>query len=122
MNDSYTYIQVDANDNTPMSASQVYKNLGMPFPVKAVLIYEGEPQGTPYEVVGWSSLMGGVPSIAYAVQIEDSSEGSAYVVYGADCGIRLRPLGSDAEWSLDNTDQLGETHLVLASLDELTPA
>jgi hypothetical protein len=122
MNDSYTYVQVDANDNTPMSASQVYKNLGMPFPVKAVLIYEGMPEGTPYEVCGWSSLMGGVPSMAYAVQIEDSSEGSAYVIYGADCGIRLRPLGSDAEWSLDDTDQFGETHLVLASLAELTPA
>ena len=66
--------------------------------------------------------MGGAPTVAYAVQVEDSSEGAAYVVYGADWGIRLKPSGSDAEWSIDDAGQFGETHLVLASLDELTPA
>jgi hypothetical protein len=51
-----------------------------------------------------------------------SARGAAYVVYGSDWGLRLRPAGSDAEWSLTDPDQFGETHLVLATMDELTPA
>jgi hypothetical protein len=122
MNAQYTYVQVEPNDNSLMSASMVYKNLSTPFPVKAVRIYEGLPEGVIYDVCGWSSLMGGSPSIAYAVRVEDSSEGAAYVVYGADWGIRLRPVDSQAGWSLQAADQFGETHLVLSELDDITPA
>ena len=59
------------------------------------------------------------PVEAYAVQVEDSSEGSAYVVYGGDWGLRLRPIESEAPWSLDDPNQSGETHLVLADREDL---
>jgi len=115
----YTHVEVEANANTPMSASQVYKNLGDPFPVTAVRIYEGEPEATRYAVTAWSSAGGGSAAPAYAVQVEDSSEGSAYVVYGGDWGVRLRPAGSDAAWSIDDNAQFGETHLVLADREDI---
>jgi hypothetical protein len=117
---AYTHVEVEANDNTPMMAQQVYKNLGLPFRVVRVRLYEGEPEGKLYDVAGWSSAGGGSPVDAYAVQIEDSSAGAAFLVYGGDWGIRLRPAGSEEAWSIDAADQLGETHLVLASDEDLS--
>ena len=119
---AYTHVEVEANDNTPMMAQQVYKNLGLPFRVVQVRIYEGEPDGALHDVTGWSSADGGSPVPAHAVQIEDSSEGAAYLVYGGDRGLRLRPAGSSEAWSVDAAEQTGETHLVLASEEDLTPA
>jgi hypothetical protein len=116
---TYTHVEVEANDNTPMTAMQVYKNVGEPFRVSQVAIYEGMPEATVYEVTGWSSVEGGTAVEAYAVQVEDSSEGSAYLVYGSDWGIRLRPVASDQAWSANSDDQFGETHLVLASAEDL---
>jgi hypothetical protein len=118
----YTHVDVEPNDNTPMLAQQVYKNLGLPLRVAQVRIFEGAPEGTLYEITGWSSAGGGSPVPAYAVQIEDSSAGAAYLVYGADWGVRLRPAGNDADWSTDDPAQFGETHLVLASLDDIAAA
>ena len=116
---AYTHVEVETNANTPMSASQVYKNLGEPFLVTAVRIYEGAPEATRYAVTGWSSADDGSAVAAYAVQVEDSSEGSAYVIYGGDWGIRLRPVDSDAAWSIDDAAQFGETHLVLADREDI---
>ena len=118
----YTEVQVEPNDNTPMSAHQVYKNLALPFRVAAVTLYEGEPEGARYEVTGWSGAGGGTPVDAYAVEVEDSSSGSAYVVYGGDCGVRLRPAGSGADWDLNDAAQVGETHLVLADREDIVEA
>jgi hypothetical protein len=116
----YTHVEVEANDNTPMMAQQVYKNLGLPFRVTQVRIYEGEPDGTLHDIAGWSSRDGGSPVDAFAVRIEDSSEGAAFLIYGSDWGVRLRPAGSDEAWSIDAAEQFGETHLVLASDEDLT--
>jgi hypothetical protein len=115
----YTYVAVEANENCPMSANQVYKNLEDPFPVSKVRIYEGEPAGRLYAVVGWTSQLPEGAIQAYAVRVEDSSEGAAYLVYGGDWGLRLRPSDSTAAWSLEDADQFGETHLVLAEEEDL---
>jgi hypothetical protein len=118
----YTHVEVEANDNTPMMAQQVYKNLGLPCRVTQVRIYEGEPEGKLHDIVGWSSAGDGTPVDAYAVHIEDSSAGDAYLVYGGDWGVRLRPAGSEEPWAIEDAGQSGETHLVLASDEDLTRA
>ena len=118
----YTRVDVEPNDNTPMMAQQVYKNLGVPFPVSHVRLYEGEPDGKLCAIAGWSSKDNGSPTLAYAVQIEDSSAGSAYLVYGGDYGVRLKLAESDEAWGTASMDQWGETHLVLSSSDDLTRA
>ncbi len=115
----YTHVDVESNDNTPMMAQQVYKNIGVPFPVSHVRIYEGEPEGMLCSIVGWTSAESGPTAPAYAVKIEDSSEGSAFLVYGGDWGVRLRPAESDAPWSTDDMDQWGETHLVISDEEDL---
>src|SRR5687768_15442360 len=105
----YTEIRVDSNDNCPMSAQLVYKNLTNPRRVTQVRIYEGEPEGVMYAVTGWSSQG---PVDAYAVGVEDSGSGSAFLLYGGDWGLRLRPIESNSAWDLGSADQFGETHLV----------
>jgi hypothetical protein len=117
---AYTHIEVEPNENTPMMATQVYKNLDVPFPVSHVRIYEGEPEGKLCAITGWSSAGGGSDVQAYAVRVEDSSEGSAFVVYGGDWGVRLRPAESDEPWSIDSAGQWGETHLVLSDVTDIT--
>jgi hypothetical protein len=112
----YTEIRVDANDNCPMMAQQVYRNTGDPRRITRVRIYEGEPEGVLYAVTGWSAEG---PVDAWAVSIEDSSAGSAFLVYGGDWGLRLRPATSEAAWDLGAANQFGETHLVLADAEDL---
>ena len=116
----YTRVEVEPNDNTPMSASQVYRNMGEPFFVRQVRIYEGEPEPKLCAVTGWSSNVG--PIYAQAVRVEDSSAGTAFLVYGGDWGIRLRPAAADGSWDVDDASQWGETHLVLADAEDIVRA
>ena len=45
--------------------------------------------------------------------------GAAFVVFGSDWGLRLRPLDSSNDWDTADPDQWGETHLVLADEEDL---
>jgi hypothetical protein len=116
---SFTHVEVDANPTTPMSANQVFKNLTERFHVAAVRLFEEDPGGRLFDITGWSSEDGGAPTDAFAVKVEDSSAGAAWLVYGGDWGIRLRPTESMEDWSLSDPDQYGETHLVLADEDDI---
>jgi hypothetical protein len=118
----YTYVNVDSNPNSPMSASQVFHNIDTPFRVGHVRIYEGEPEGKLCAVTGWASAGNGTPVDAYAVQIEDSSEGRAFLIYGGDWGIRLRDADDSAPWAQENGSQWGEPYLVLADAEDIVGA
>ena len=118
----FTHIDVEANANSAMTANQVFKNLADPFRVAFVRLYEGEPEGQLCAVTGWSSAAAGSPVEAFGVRVEDSSAGDAYVVFGGDWGIRLRPAAVTGAWSADDGEQWGETHLVLADADDLVAA
>lgn len=117
----YTHVEVEPNANCPMAANQVFKNLSEPVTVAMVRLFEGEPDGRLFFVTGWSSKALGTPCPAYAVNVEDSSAGSAFLIYGGDWGIRLRPEASDG-WQLNNPGQWGETHLVLADRQDIIDA
>jgi len=115
----YTYIEVEASDNCPMSASQVYANLSDPVRLSMVRVFQGDEGGSLFSVTGWSSEGSGSTCAAYGVKITDSGSGTAWLVYEGDRGIRLRPADSSVEWSIDEPDQWGETHLVLADAEDL---
>src|SRR5436309_2361275 len=102
-----------------MSANMVYANLTQPRPVEQVRLFDGNPGGSIFAVTGWSSREGGSPVPAYVAQVEDSGAGAAFIVFGGDWGVRLRPSGSDSEWDTADPDQWGETHLVLADEEDL---
>jgi hypothetical protein len=115
----YTYVDVESNPNSPMSANQVFRNIDLPFRVAQVRIYEGEPGGKLCAITGWSSQDDGTPVDAHAVRIEDSSEGAAFLVYGGDWGLRLRPADHEGAWTQENASQWGEPYLVLADAEDL---
>src|SRR5882672_2747132 len=45
---------------------------------------------------------------AYATQVEDSSAGSAWLIFGGSWGLRFRPAGQKVPWSLEDKNQWGE--------------
>ncbi len=118
----YTRVEVEQNDNSLMSTDHVFSSSGPTFIVKQVRIYEGEPEGKLCRITGWSSAAGGSPVPALGVQIDDSSQGIAYLVYGGDWGVRLAPVDSDTPWSMSDPDQWGETHLVMSDKDDIVQA
>lgn len=118
----YYYVEVEPNDNCPMSATQVFTTISEPVELSQVRVFDGVEGGRLCRVTGWSSEGAGTPSPAYGVRVTDSGSGSAWLVYGGDWGIRLQPAESAAHWSLDDADQWGETHLVLADAEDLITA
>ena len=93
-----------------------------PFRVGYVRIYEGEPDGKLCAITGWSSKGAGSPVDAYAVRVEDSSAGTAFLIYGGDWGLRMRPAGQDAAWQHEDASQWGEAYLVLADAEDIIAA
>jgi len=115
----YIHLEVESSHNNPMSANLVFKSWSEPFRVAFVRIFDGEPAGRLCAVTGWSSENGGSAVDAYAASVSDSGSGTAFLVYGGDLGIRLRPADAEAPWDVANPDQWGETHLVLADAEDL---
>ncbi|MFN0117086.1 MAG: hypothetical protein ACKVQC_02175 [Elusimicrobiota bacterium] len=54
-------------------------------------------------------------SPAHAYRIEDSSDGTAWLIFGGAWGIRLKNQEHNDEWSLTNKNQFGYPFLVLES-------
>lgn len=102
-----------------MMANLVFKNLSEPFPVAQVRIFEGGAESILYAITGWRLDERSPLTEAMAVQVEDSGSGAAWLIYGGDAGLRLRPAGSESEWSLSDPEQFGETHLVLGDAEDI---
>ena len=103
-------VDVQAGDNCDYPVNRMFSSLGEP---KQVVWLDGPGHsgevGT-FQVTGWSSEG---PCPAYAVQVEDSGEGMALLIYGGDEGIRLRPKESLELWSISSKTQWGEPCMLL---------
>lgn len=99
---------VEPNDNAPEGCGLRFKSEQPPRRAARVRLDERW-----YDVVGWSSRDGGSACAAMAAVVEDSSAGTATLVWGGDWGLRL----------LDGRKApVGESHLVLEHSDvELLP-
>lgn len=91
---------VEPNPNTQEEAGLRFKSESAPRTVARVRL-----DGRWCSVTGWSSTGRGSPCPARAATIEDSSAGTAVLVFGGDWGLRLQPE--------DGSPAFGETHLVL---------
>ena len=117
---TYIHIDVESNANSAVMANQVFKNLSEPVAVMRVRLFEGDPDGTLWDLTGWSSEGGGTAVEAYAVDVEDSGSGAAILIYGGDWGVRLKPVYASG-WDLADAEQWGETHLVLSDHNDINP-
>ncbi len=108
------YVEVDENPNSEYMPLMLYEAHASPVRVERIRLHEPGRTGI-FEVVGWSSEGGGTPVPAAHVPVSDSGQALVHLIYGADWGIRLRPMGSCHDWSLEASDQFGEPYMMLIS-------
>lgn len=106
------YIMIEENPNTAPD-ERMFSASGKPRPVKQVMV--DHPGGGS----GWCDITGvyadGSFKPAQAIQVEDSSDGSAWMVFGGDWGLRLRADGQKQEWDIKEPSQWGAAFFVLDS-------
>ena len=106
----FVEVDVEASSNCEFSLTRVFSAVGQPAPVIRAEVPDRRGVTSLHEITGWS--VNG-PCQAYAVEVEDSGEGRALLLYGGDNGIRLKPAEASEEWSLDSVEQWGEPCLLL---------
>ena len=110
-------IEVEESPNCPGSDQFVFNELGNPRPVSALRVEIGGRE-TVCEVVGVGR--GGEWLEAHCVKVADSSEGHAFLIYGAAWGIRLKPQKLIEEpWDFRAKDQWGEPFKVYGSEEDI---
>lgn len=105
-------IFVDENPNCGW-VERVFQESG---PVRPVAQIQVETPSGQHE---WCEVMGvdanGEFKTAFAVVVDDSGAGTAWLVYGGAWGIRYRTAGNTDPWSLKDANQWGEPFKVLDS-------
>jgi hypothetical protein len=114
------FLEVEENPNCKGMDMMRFKELGPPRRLKRVRLYDRTDQGEWCQITGWTSEEGGPLCPAFARPIEDSGIGMAYLVYGGNYGIRLKPAETNETWNLGSPHQWGEPYLVLTSPQDLT--
>ena len=114
---STIFVDVEAGDNCPYSLQLLFSGLDDPRPVRQVRLYQGPGAGALYDVTGWTAEGTTCPALGAAV--EDSGQGRAYLIYGGEGGVRLRPFGSSTPWDPAASDQRGESHLLLSDVEDV---
>ena len=101
------YLLVEENPNCP-SDERVFAESGSH---KEVL--EIEAKDSWWAVTGVEE--GGKFFPAKAVRVDDSADGTAWLVYGGNWGLRLKDRNKNEPWSLEDKSQWGLPFLVLDS-------
>ena len=112
-------LEVEDNDNCPALPLMTYQALDQP--TRATQVRIAGPHG-PEElhwVTGWQSDDDGSPCPAHYVPVSDSGTGRAYLLYGGDWGIRMKPVSKDQEWSIESSAQFGEPWLLLSEESDI---
>jgi hypothetical protein len=103
-------VEVEAGANCDFSFTRIYSSIEDSELVTRVQAPGPRVEINHFDVIGWSTEG---PTQARLATVDDSGEGRVLLVYGGDEGIRLRPAGSNEQWSLDAPDQWGEPCLLL---------
>ncbi len=113
------FLEVEENPNCKGMDMMRFKELGPARRLVQVRLNDRIPEGEWYWITGWANTQDDPHCPAYGRPIEDSGIGMAYLVYGGNCGIRLKPVNITEEWDLNSPHQWGEPYLVLTSLQDL---
>lgn len=110
-------VEVEPNPNCEGSEQFVYKTLGESRPISAIRV-GAEGKESFCDIIGVGK--GGAFLRAFAVKIADSGAGYAFLIYGGEWGIRLRPEAHRAEpWDFANKHQWGEPFKIYGSEEDL---
>ena len=110
-------VDVPDNPNCSTVEMRVFHDVEPPRSIEQIR-WERQP-GHPawFDVTGWTASSTTCPVLLQ--KVDDSGEGVAFLVYGGDAGIRLRPSGRNAPWRLEDAQQWGEPFLILTDLDDV---
>ncbi len=109
------YLEVEENPNCFSSVSMRFKELGPPQRIKQVKVEDRTPKGELCWITGWCDDPEQPLCPAVAQKVEDSGMGRAFLVYGGNCGVRLKPVRVNEAWDLDSSNQWGEPFLLLGN-------
>ncbi|MBI2093780.1 MAG: hypothetical protein HYT88_03550 [Candidatus Omnitrophica bacterium] len=109
-------IEIPENHNCAVLELRVFHDVEPPRRVAQVRLQRGSQQMNWYDVTGW--MLQDTPAEAMLQKVDDSGEGTAFLVYGAEAGLRLRPAGSEENWTLESANQWGEPYLLLAEIQD----
>lgn len=113
------FLEVESSQNFEGSLFLRFKELGSAKALLQVKLYERSARGEWCDVIGWSANELDPQCPAFAQVVEDSGAGFAYLVFGGVYGIRLKPVSVEEPWSVDSSSQWGESHLLLADINDL---
>ena len=110
-------LEILDNPNCPSVDLRIFHDVEPPQPVVQVrLSRDGQPAQW-YDVTGWSQASGPCP--AWIQKVDDSGDGVAFLLYGGDVGLRLRPASSGETWSPDAVNQWGEPFLIIGDREDI---
>ena len=110
-------VDVEEGENCSYSMQLVFSTVDEARRVRQVRLYHESDAGRFYDVAAWHNE--DEPSPALGVAVEDSGEGRAYLIYGGNGGLRIRPAESNHPWDLDAPDQWGRSHMLLANPQDI---
>src|SRR5262249_21427616 len=102
-------LNIDDNPNCGLMEPRVFQERSDPRPLTHVLRQRGDVEVW-CPIVSWEE---GNPTSALARKVDDSGEGTCYLVYGGRCGIRLKDPSCHDAWSIQDPHQWGEPFLLL---------
>jgi len=108
-------VEVESNDNCETGFFGRFKEAGPARQVIQVKLYDRNPTGEWYWVMGWSDNEQMPACPAYTQLVEDSGAGLTHLVYGGIHGLRFKPINIEEAWNLESPHQWGEAYLSLAS-------
>ena len=110
-------VEVQSNPNCEESEQFVFNELDAPKPIRGIKMVDRGLE-THCDVIGVTA--DGQWKTAHAVKITDSGSGYAFLIYGGDWGIRLRPtLFQKESWDLTNKHQWGEPFKIYGSTEDI---
>jgi len=113
-------IEIPHNPNCEPVELRVFHDLEPPRPVSQVRLERGPGLTGPQQwcaITGWT--LAGTPCPALARKVDDSGEGVIFLISGGDAGLRLKPSGDPAAWSVDHPAQWGEPFLLIPDAEDL---
>ena len=118
-------IQVEESLNGVFSEQFVFKELGRPKAVKAIIVAV-KGKETVCDVTGVDPITGASADkhtarwvSAHGTKIADSSEGHAFLIHGGAWGIRLKPAHPAEPWDFSSANQWGEPFKIYGSEEDI---
>jgi hypothetical protein len=104
------YLSVDENPNCELPDARVFQERSEPQPLTHVLRMRGGKEVW-CPIVAWGEK--GEAGPAMARKVDDSGEGTCYLVYGGRWGLRLKDSDCQEAWDSRDPHQWGEAFLLL---------